>query len=76
MPLYEYACHDCRREFELLVRGSDEPRCPACDSPRLDKLLSVPAAHSQSGGELPMCLPRPAGGCGLTQCGQGGCMME
>ena len=75
MPLYEYACHDCQSQFELLIRGSDQPQCPECDSTRLEKLLSVPAAHT-AGGELPTCRPMPAAGCGLPQCGQGGCMME
>ncbi|HMC10411.1 MAG TPA: zinc ribbon domain-containing protein [Pirellulaceae bacterium] len=73
MPLYEYACRDCSSEFELLVRSSEQPRCPECDSPKLEKLLSVPAAHMGTSRELPICQPRPAGGCGLPQCGMGGC---
>ena len=82
MPLYEYTCHDCHSQFELLIRGSEAPQCPQCDSQRLEKLLSVPAAHSAGGNELPVCRPMPTGGCGLPQCGQGGrggqggCMME
>jgi putative FmdB family regulatory protein len=73
MPLYEYACHNCHSQFELLIRASEQPQCPECDSQRLEKLLSVPAAHSASGGELPVCRPGPVAGCGLPQCGQGGC---
>jgi len=76
MPLYEYACRDCDQEFELLVRGSETPQCPSCSGRRLEKLLSVPAAHSHAKSELPMCQPRPQGGCGLPQCGMGGCAME
>jgi putative FmdB family regulatory protein len=82
MPLYEYACHDCQSQFELLIRGSDQPQCPECHSSRLEKLLSVPAAHMAGTSELPVCRPMPTGGCGLPQCGQGGqggrggCMME
>ena len=30
MPIYEYACHDCGREFETLVRGDEQPKCPKC----------------------------------------------
>jgi putative FmdB family regulatory protein len=74
MPLYEYACRDCDAEFELLIRGSEVPQCPECESDRLQKLLSVPAAHNSH--ELPVCSPAPAGGCGLPQCGQGICGME
>ncbi len=74
MPLYEYKCDKCHEQAELLVRGSETPKCPACGSVKLTKLLSVPAAHSHgSGGELPMCQPMPSGGCGLPQCGMGRC---
>ena len=77
MPLYEYSCRDCEAEFELLIRGSEQPACPQCASRRLDKLLSVPAAHSTGSQELPVCRPLPrGGGCGLPQCGQGACGME
>ena len=41
MPMYEYACHDCGREFEALVRSDTVPECPGCHSKNLDKLLSV-----------------------------------
>jgi putative FmdB family regulatory protein len=76
MPLYEYTCRDCDRQCELLVRGQEKPQCPSCDSRRLERLLSVPAAHSRLRTELPQCQPRPSGGCGLPQCGMGGCAME
>lgn len=75
MPLYEYNCHDCSSEFELLVRGDEKPRCPECDSLKLEKLLSVPAAHMAGSRDLPTCRPVPSGGCGLPQCGTGGCGM-
>lgn len=76
MPLYEYTCTKCRDEFELLVRGGETPVCPQCGSQRLERLLSVPAAHTASaGGNLSICeAPRPSpGGCGAPWCGQGGC---
>jgi putative FmdB family regulatory protein len=76
MPLYEYTCAKCRDDFELLVRGGETPVCPRCGSERLERLLSVPAAHtSSSSGGLPICeSPRPSsGGCGAPWCGQGGC---
>lgn len=75
MPIYEYSCCDCSRHFELLVRGSESPNCPDCGSERLEKLLSVPAAHTASGKSLPVCDAPPRGGpcgmggCGLPECG-------
>lgn len=76
MPIYEYACRKCDRTIELLIRGNERPECPSCGSVDLSKLLSVPAAHSTSSGSLPVCERPPAGGCGLPQCGMGGCMMD
>lgn len=75
MPIYEYICESCEHEFEFLVRASDQPQCPECGGKQLNKLFSVPAAHSGSrGSDLPVCGPSPAPGtCGLPQCGMGGC---
>jgi putative FmdB family regulatory protein len=75
MPLYEYHCRDCKQDFELLVRGSESVSCPACSSPKLEKLLSVPAAPAGSNSELPVCRPQNFGGCGAPQCGMGECGM-
>ncbi|MBL6713172.1 MAG: ThuA domain-containing protein [Pirellulales bacterium] len=73
MPLYEYACETCHKEFELLVRGDEKPVCPDCKSKKLTRLLSVVSGHvaggSSGGGEM------PEGGCGMPQCGMGGCGM-
>ena len=73
MPLYEYSCNQCHSEFELLIRGDHQPQCPECGSQRLEKQLSVPAAHMVSSDSLPMCPSPAAGTCGLSQCGSGGC---
>jgi putative FmdB family regulatory protein len=74
MPLYEYACGKCHREFELLIRGHEKPECPHCGSKKLDKLLSVPAAHTAN-SSLPVCSVAPPGGCGSPTCGMGHCPM-
>ncbi|MEM8681638.1 MAG: zinc ribbon domain-containing protein, partial [Planctomycetota bacterium] len=67
MPLYEYNCQACQQPIEILVRGDEQPTCPTCGSVKLERLLSVPAAHVSSGSELPMA--PPPGGCGAPQCG-------
>lgn len=82
MPLYEYRCDSCGRDFEALVRGaSDQPSCPACGALALTKQFSVPAAARTGGsgiGALPVCdAPAPsAGGCGAMGCGGGFCAMD
>jgi len=72
MPLFEYACESCKSSFELLIRGGDTPACPQCASTRLERLLSVPAAHVAGGKQnLPICdgPPPSAGPCGMGTCG-------
>ena len=75
MPIYEYCCQQCEKDFEVLVRADEQPACPECGSETLEKQFSVPAAHSSGSSDLPICGPAPAlgGGCGLPQCGTGGC---
>ena len=66
MPIYEYVCRKCAREFELLLRGEERPRCPSCSGQQVDKQWSVPAATR---AELP--LAPSAGGCDRPECGSG-----
>jgi putative FmdB family regulatory protein len=46
VPIFEYECRACGREFELLVRTGDVPACPSCTSQDLAKLLSLSAISS------------------------------
>lgn len=49
MPIFEYACKACGKQFETLVRPQDAaPACPACKSADLEKLISSPAIKSDS----------------------------
>lgn len=68
MPIYEYKCKGCGKEFEAIVFSSDEtcPCCPDCDCQDVDKLMSSGAIRANgiptgSGGfNPPAC--RPSGG--------------
>jgi putative FmdB family regulatory protein len=66
MPIYEYACHQCGREFEALVRSSTVPECPACHSTDLERQLSVFATAGSTADHA----PDPSGACG--SCGHPG----
>jgi putative FmdB family regulatory protein len=41
MPLYEYTCRGCRKRFEALVFGKEQPACPKCKGRDLEKLFST-----------------------------------
>ena len=75
MPIYEYSCLGCGNDFEILLRGSEEPECPSCGGKRLEKQLSVPAAHSAASSRLPVCQSCPSDRCDVPECGPGGCPM-
>ncbi len=43
MPLYEYRCQACAKQFTFLygvIAGNTEPRCPQCRGIELKKLIS------------------------------------
>ncbi len=50
MPLYDFICRACGCAFEVLVRGSDRPSCPQCQSHDLAKQVSAPAARTGNKG--------------------------
>jgi putative FmdB family regulatory protein len=69
MPIYEYACPGCGNRFEKLVRRPGEAvSCPSCESPDVEKQLSVFAVAASTPSP-------PFAGCGTSACGpaDGGC---
>ena len=74
MPIYEYACQDCGREFEALVRSDTVAECPACHSRQLARQLSVFATGHASRDAAPMPAS-PCGACGNPD-GPGSCAYD
>jgi putative FmdB family regulatory protein len=73
MPIYEFECTACRSSFELLMRSDTKLTCPACESDRIVRKLSLFAAHTKRPeGTVPAC---HTGGCGcdMGKCGSGFC---
>jgi putative FmdB family regulatory protein len=49
MPIFEYHCQKCDKDFETLVFGNQEVACPTCQGTKVKKLLSVCSHKSDSG---------------------------
>ncbi|MBN1756640.1 zinc ribbon domain-containing protein [bacterium] len=63
MPIYEYQCEDCGKQFELLIRNTsenNEPKCIHCGSPKIVRKLSAFAVKNDSGSSSSSC---PTGTC-------------
>ncbi len=54
MPIYEFKCQDCGKEFEVFLKNKDEisqVTCPDCKSKNISRLMSVVnAIINDSGG--------------------------
>lgn len=70
MPIFEFVCKECDQEFEELVQGTSQPRCPSCDSEELEKKLSG-FAVAVSGAKF---AGGPCGTCGHPD-GPGACQL-
>lgn len=67
MPVYEYRCGACGRDFERYVAtASAAVACPGCSSVDVKRKLSVVSVKS-SGGVVASTVPSGGGCCG------GGC---
>jgi putative FmdB family regulatory protein len=67
MPIFEYLCQDCGREFETFVTGDRKPACPGCQGANLGKLLSRPGMVGASERSQPA--QQSFGGCGAGGAG-------
>ena len=68
VPIYEYRCRPCGRQFEELVFGSAPvPACPTCASSDVERVLSTVAV-----GRPESAAAGPCGSCGDPR-GPGAC---
>lgn len=72
MPLYEYHCETCERDFEKrrAIKEADAPvQCPECESKEVTRKLSLFIALHKSDAGAQMT---GGGGCCGGACGCGG----
>ncbi|MGE4297304.1 MAG: zinc ribbon domain-containing protein [Desulfovibrionaceae bacterium] len=79
MPIYEYKCEACGKEFEEIVYGDDTPACPACKSDKTSKLMSccrfknAGGVHGERNSKAPMVGYNPTGASKCSGCSGGNC---
>lgn len=72
MPLFEFKCRECGTTFEKIVPSSTTAVvCKECESPKVEKLLSVFAVASSSRSDTSF-EPGPCSSCGAAQRGMCG----
>jgi putative FmdB family regulatory protein len=69
MPIFEYHCTDCERDFEAFVTADRAAECPACHGANLTKLLSSPGMVGASNGPQREPAAPVSGGCGAGGAG-------
>jgi putative FmdB family regulatory protein len=70
MPIFEYRCDDCGREFEAFVTRERTAACPACSGENLAKRLSSPGMVGSADSGRSDAAPAPmSSGCGAGTCG-------
>lgn len=68
MPIFEYVCNACGKEFEEIVLGGEDPACPHCKSADTTKLIS--RAQFRTGGPIVAGSPSSSA---ITSRGKSGC---
>lgn len=74
MPIYEYRCRDCERQFEKLVRSTTTVACPSCQGGSLELQFSV-FAVGNGGTSTATRASGPCGSCGDPR-GPGACSLD
>ena len=73
MPIFEYACRDCGKRFEMFVKRSTQPACPSCHGTSLEQQLSVFAVGRKE--TAPSASEGACGSCGDPR-GPGSCQFD
>jgi len=66
MPIFDYQCASCGKTYDIFHKVReviDDIECPHCGSHEYRKLMSVPAAFSETSGSSASSDSSAAGGC-------------
>ena len=66
MPIFEYRCTKCNKDFEVLIFGAEKAVCPYCNGKKITKLLST-VSH-KSDGEFTSSHGSSCTSCNATSC--------
>ena len=66
MPIFEFHCTDCDKDFEVLIVGEQEISCPACKGTQIKRLLS--AFSHKSEGDFSSSKGTSCASCSATSC--------
>lgn len=73
MPIYEYKCQNCEKEFEELVRGDETPSCPFCNSGNVERKMSLCACYSKGNNDTSYNYAPTSASSGCAGCSGGHC---
>jgi len=71
MPIYEFHCDTCEKDFECLVFGNEKAVCPSCNNKKVKKIMSACTFYSKgSHGQTVKAAASASscGGCSATSC--------
>ncbi len=76
MPMYDFLCQSCQKNFEELTSSQETPPCPHCKSENVVREISAPSplktgAFPYKAGPVHPMMQRSGAGCGAV-CGSGG----
>ena len=66
MPIFEYHCMKCDKDFEVLVFGDQKVTCPICNGTKVKKFLSTFSHKSDEG--FSSSQGSSCGSCSATSC--------
>ena len=69
MPIYEYQCKKCGKEFEVIQKmdeGGEDLKCPSCGAKKPEKIMSC-CFSSLKGGETTSTSPSSSCGGGSSR---------